>query len=186
VSDSDAESVVLHHLFAPVGDVRTHHGQPFQRRKALGCLAVPGCINDRPLLIQVLHTLLKEGRPNDVAGHVLHGRIIFWRYTVAAEDMEGGMPLCCEHGNHLLRDLSPVQECPEHLMPEDSLQLFQLQGRDDAEHAAITMKMAVGHQDVAVWIESEKIPEGLSRGILRYSCAYLSLTIFLIVVAIEH
>jgi len=46
-------------------------------------------------------------------------------------------------------------------MPEDGLQLFQLQGRSDAEHAAITIKTAVRHQDVTVGIESEKIAEGL-------------------------
>jgi hypothetical protein len=44
---------------------------------------------------------------------------------------------------------------------EDGLQLFQLQRRRDAEHATITIKTAVCHQDVAVWIESEKIAEGL-------------------------
>jgi len=44
---------------------------------------------------------------------------------------------------------------------EDCLQLFQLQGRGDAEHAAVTIKTAVSHQDVAVRIESEKIAEGL-------------------------
>jgi hypothetical protein len=35
-------SVVTHHLLAPVRDMRTHRGQPFQRREALGCLAVLG------------------------------------------------------------------------------------------------------------------------------------------------
>lgn len=38
------------------------------------------------------------------------------------------------------------------------------QRRGDAEHAAITIKTAVGHQDVAVWIESQKIAEGLDSG----------------------
>jgi hypothetical protein len=46
-------------------------------------------------------------------------------------------------------------------MPEDGLQLFQLQGRGDAEHAIFPVETAVRHQDVAVWIESEKIAEGL-------------------------
>ena len=46
-------------------------------------------------------------------------------------------------------------------MLEDGLQLFQLQGWGDAEHAAITIKTAVGHQNVTVWIESEKVAEGL-------------------------
>ena len=32
--------------------------------------------------------------------------------------------------------------------------------RGDAEHVVTTIETAVGHQDVAVWIESEKIAEG--------------------------
>ena len=153
--------VISHHLLAPVGDVRTHRGQPFQSREVPGCRAVLRSINDRPLLIQVLHTLLGEGRPDNVAGQILYSRIIVGRYAIAAEDVEAGMPPCCEHGDHLLCESSFVQEHPEHLVPEDGLQLFQLQWRGDAEHAAVTIETAVGHQDVGVWIESEKIAEGL-------------------------
>lgn len=36
------------------------------------------------------------------------------------------------------------------------------QGRGNAEHAAITITTAVGHQDVAVRIESEDVAEGLN------------------------
>ena len=76
---------------------------------------------------------------------------------------------CREHPHHLLRDLPLVQDHPEYLVPEacpelvewEGLQLFQLQGWGDAEHAAITIKTAVRHQNVAVWIESEEIAEGL-------------------------
>jgi len=50
-------------------------------------------------------------------------------------------------------------------VPEDSFQLFQLQGRGDAEHAAITIKTAVGHQDVAVWIESKEVAKALKEGL---------------------
>ena len=66
-----------------------------------------------------------------------------------------------DHLNHLLRDLAFVQEHPENLVPEYRLQLFQFQGRGDAEHPAITIETAVRHEDVAVGIESEKIAEGL-------------------------
>ncbi len=76
--------------------------------------------------------------------------------TVPIIFLEPGMLPSREHPHHLLRDFPLVQEHPEHLVPEDGLQFFQLQGRGDAEHAAITIKTAVGHQDVAVWIESEK------------------------------
>ena len=93
-----------------------------------------------------------KGRPDDVAGQVLHSRIIVGRDAVAAENVEAGMPPCRKHGDQLLRDLSLVEEHPEHLVPEEGFQLFQLQGRGDAEHAAITIKAAVGHQDVAVGI----------------------------------
>ena len=88
-------------------------------------------------------------------------RIISGRDTIAAEDIEAGMPPCREHGDHLLRDLSFAQEHPEHLVPEYGLQLFQLQGWSDAGHAAVTIKTAVGHKDVAMGIESEEIAEGL-------------------------
>jgi len=46
-------------------------------------------------------------------------------------------------------------------MPEDSLQLFQFQGRSDAEHASFPIEAAVRDEDVAVRIEAEKISEGL-------------------------
>ena len=53
-------AVVPDHLLAPVRDVRRHGGQPFRRREDLGCLAAFGSINDRSLLIQVLHPFLGE------------------------------------------------------------------------------------------------------------------------------
>ena len=68
---------------------------------------------------------------------------------------------CREHPRRLLRDLPLVQEHPEYLMPEEGLQLFQLQGRGDAEHAAITIETAVRHENVGVRIVSQKIAEGL-------------------------
>ena len=54
-----------------------------------------------------------------------------------------------------------VQQHPEHLVPEDGLQLFQLQGRGDAEHAPAAVKTAIRHEDVAVGIESEEVAKGL-------------------------
>ena len=112
-------------------------------------------------MIQVLHSFLGEGRSDDVAGQVLHRRIIVGRDAVAAEDVEPGMPPCREHGDHLLRDLSLVQEHPEHLVPEEGLRFFQLQGRSDAEHAVVAVEAAIGHENVEVGIEPEKIAEGL-------------------------
>jgi len=87
-------SVVMHHLLAPVGDVGAQVGQSFQGGEALACPAVFGCIDDLPLLIRVLHTLLGEGSPDDVTGQVFHGRFLVGRDAVAAEDVETGMPPC--------------------------------------------------------------------------------------------
>lgn len=46
-------------------------------------------------------------------------------------------------------------------MPEDGLQLFQLQGRGDAEHALCPVEAAVRHKDMAMRIETKEIAEGL-------------------------
>ena len=113
-------------------------------------------------VIQVLHPLLGEGRPDDVASQVLHGRIVVRGYPVAAEDMEAGMPPCGEHVDHLCRDLPLGKEHPEHLVPEDALQLFQFQRRRDAEHAPAAVETAVRHEDVGVRIISQEIAEGLN------------------------
>ena len=43
-------------------------------------------------------------------------------------------------------------------MSENGLQLFQLQGRGDAEHSLVAVEAAIGYEDVAVGIESEDIP----------------------------
>jgi hypothetical protein len=48
----------------------------------------PRHIDDLSILIQVLHPLLGGGRPDYVAGQMLDGLMIFWRYSVAAEDVE--------------------------------------------------------------------------------------------------
>ncbi len=46
-------------------------------------------------------------------------------------------------------------------MLEGGLQLFQLQGRGDAEHALVSVETAARHENVGVMIESEEIAEGL-------------------------
>jgi len=66
---------------------------------------------------------------------------------------------------------------------EEGLQLFQLQGRGNAEHALFPVETAVRHQDMAVWFESEIIAEGSDnddcagegiRGRLAARCAAAS------------
>jgi len=159
--DIAIKTVVFDHLLALVGDVGAHGGQPFHRRKNLCGLPVFGRIDNLSLLIQIVHALLGERGPDDVARQVLHSRIIIGRYAVSAEDVEAGMPPCGEHGEHLLCDLSLGEQHPEHLVPEDGLQLFQFKRRGDAEHAPAAVEAAVGDQDVAVGIEAEEIAESL-------------------------
>jgi len=54
-----------------------------------------------------------------------------------------------------------IRMVPRHFVPEDRLQLFQLQGRGDTEHAIVSVKASIGDENVAVGIESEEIAEGL-------------------------
>jgi hypothetical protein len=49
--------------------------------------------------------------------------------AIAAEDMEARVTPFREHGNHFSGNLPFGEEHPENLVPEDGLQLFQLQGR---------------------------------------------------------
>jgi len=154
-------AVVSDHLFAPVGDVRTHGGQPFHRGEALCGLSVFGRIDNLSLLLQIVHALLGERGPDDIAGQIFHSRIIIGRYAVSAEDVESGMPPLGEHGDHLLRDLSLGEQHPEHLVPEDGLQLFQFKRRSNAEHAPAAVETSIGDEDVAVGIEAEEIAESL-------------------------
>jgi len=71
------------------------------------------------------------------------------------------MPPCREHGNQFPGNLPLGKKHPEHLVPEDGLQLFQLQERGDAEHALVAVETAVRHQNVGVRIVSQEIAEGL-------------------------
>jgi len=68
-----------------------------------------------------------------------------------------------EHGNHLFCYLSPVQKHLEYLVPEDGLQLFEFQWRGDAKHAFVSVKAAVGYENVAVRIESKAPMNGIVR-----------------------
>ena len=65
LGDVAVESVITHHLFSPVRDVRTHGGHPFQGEKTLVCSAIFGCMDDVPLLIQLLHSFPGERYPDD-------------------------------------------------------------------------------------------------------------------------
>jgi GTP cyclohydrolase II len=65
------------------------------------------------------------------------------------------------HGNHFTGNLPLGEKHFENIVPEDGLQLFQFQRRSDAKHAAVAVKAAVRHEDVAVRIEPEEVTEGL-------------------------
>ena len=84
------------------------------------------------------------------------------RRAVAAEDIESGMFPCGKHPDHFFRNLAFFQEHPEYLVTENGFQLFKLQRRRDTEHPLVAMETPVRQKDVTVWIESEKIAEGLN------------------------
>ena len=65
------------------------------------------------------------------------------------------------HGNHFTGNLPLGEKHFENIVPEDDLYLFQFQRRSDAKHAAVAVKAAVRHEDVAVRIEPEEVTEGL-------------------------
>lgn len=71
------------------------------------------------------------------------------------------MPPSGEHGDRLLHDLSLGEQHPEHLVPEDGLQLFEFQGRGDAEHASCSIEAAIRQQNVGVGIEAKEVSESL-------------------------
>jgi hypothetical protein len=151
-----------------------HKGEPFQGVEALVVLLSPdrgpgtgfGCIDYISLLIQVLHPFLREWRlrmpfrVDDIAGQVFHAFFIVGRDAVAAENVESGMTLCWEHGDHFSRNLSSDDEHPEDLVPEDSLQLFMLKGRSQPEHD-FSVEAAVHDQNVAMGVKAEKVAEGV-------------------------
>ena len=45
-------------------------------------------------------------------------------------------------------------------VPKDRLQLLQVQGRSDPEHAPV-VEVSIRHQDMAVGVESEEVAKGL-------------------------
>ncbi len=65
-----------------------------------------------------------------------------------------------KHGDQVFCNSPPGQEHLEDLVPEDHLQLFQVQRRSDPEHAP-PVEASVRYQDMAVGIESEEVAKGL-------------------------
>ena len=65
-----------------------------------------------------------------------------------------------KHDDQVFCNSPPGQEHLEDPMPENRLQLFQVQRRNDPEHA-LPVEASVRHQDMAVGIESEEIAKGL-------------------------
>jgi hypothetical protein len=62
----------------------------------------------------------------------------------------GEMRLPQKTWDHLLCNLSLGKKHPEHLVLKDGFQLFQLQGRGDAEHALVAIETAVRHENVCI------------------------------------
>ena len=65
-----------------------------------------------------------------------------------------------EHDDQVLYNPPFGPKHPEDLLPEDRLQLFQVQARSDSEHTP-PVKTSVRHQDMAVGIEPKEIAKGL-------------------------
>ena len=70
-------AIISDHLFAPVGDMRTHCRQPFQSLEVLAYPAIFCRINDLAFLIQILHPFLRERRPGYVTRQIFHRGFIF-------------------------------------------------------------------------------------------------------------
>jgi len=65
-----------------------------------------------------------------------------------------------KHGDQLSGNSPLGQEHHEDLVPENRLQLFQVQMRSDPEHA-LPVEACVRYQDMAVGIESEEVAKSL-------------------------
>jgi len=141
--------------------VGTHGRHPFQSRKNFCVLAVLGFIDHFAFLFQLPHALLRERRPDDVTRQIFHSRFIFWRNTIAVEDIESGMFPSGQHPEHLFCNLAFLEEHLEYLMTEYGLQFFQFQGWRDTEYSFVAIKTAIRKKYVAVGIEAEEVTERL-------------------------
>ena len=65
-----------------------------------------------------------------------------------------------EHGDQVFGNSPFGQKHLEDLVPKDRLQLFQVQGRSDPEHAP-PVEASVRYQNMAVGVEAKEIARGL-------------------------
>jgi hypothetical protein len=91
---------------------------------------------------------------------VFHGFFTPAKYTLTAEDLESGMAPVGEHSDQVFCNPPFGQKHLEDLVPEDRLQLFQLQGRSHSEHTP-PVKTSVRHKDMAVGIKPKEIAKAL-------------------------
>lgn len=102
---------------------------------------------------------MEEGGLNDIAPEVLHGCLIFRRDAITAEDLESGMTPVGKHGDQLSGNSPLGQEHLEDLMPENRLQLFQVQRRSDPELVGSLGGL------VEAWFSADVVPvSGLAKG----------------------
>ena len=71
-----------------------------------------------------------------------------------------GIKIYFKHGDQVFGNSPFAQEHLEDFVPEDRLQLFQVQGRGDPEHAP-SVEASVRHRDMAVRVEPEEVAKGL-------------------------
>jgi hypothetical protein len=105
---------------------------------------------------------VEEGGLNDIAAEVLHSRLIFRRDAITAEDLESGMTPVGKHGDQVSGNSPFGQEHLEDPVPEDRLQLFQVQRRSrqrvDGEPDAVNPALMYDttHEDYVytkAWVE---------------------------------
>jgi hypothetical protein len=82
------------------------------------------------------------------------------KYSMTAENLESGMTPLGKHGDRVSGNSPFGQKHLEDPVPEDRLQLFQVQMRSDPEHA-FPVEASIRHQAMAVGIESQEVTKGL-------------------------
>ena len=114
---------------------------------------------DTPLhqiLWNVGHSFLGERGADDVSGQVFHGPFISGLNSGSAEHVETRMSPLHEYIHQVIGDLAFGKEQREDLVPEDRLQMFQLEQRRRMEYS-VSIKTSVGAQHMQVRMPSKEI-----------------------------
>jgi hypothetical protein len=110
-----------------------HGGKPLQRIKGLLVFSIPRSVEHLGFIREVSHSLLRERRSNDVAGHILHRLLVTGLNPGAAMGIETGMSPRHDELDNLLRDLPFPQKDPQHFVLKDLFQGLRVQRRGHLE-----------------------------------------------------